>query len=188
MTRLLLVGPPGAGKGTQAKHIAESLNIPHISTGEIFRLNISSQTELGKQAQAYIEKGEFVPDTVTNPMVKDRLAQEDAANGFLLDGYPRTLEQAKLLAGMLAELGTKLDLVIEIMADTDEVVNRLLKRAEIENRADDTEEVIRHRMEVYEELTVPLTDFYREQGILVQVDGHGTIDEVAARIDEVLAK
>ncbi|MCB0919468.1 MAG: adenylate kinase [Actinobacteria bacterium] len=180
--RIVLMGPPGAGKGTQAAAISGSLGIPHISTGEIFRKNVGEGTELGKEAQKYMEKGEYVPDSVTNAMVKDRLAQPDAANGFLLDGYPRTAEQVQELNTMLAETGLKLDKCVEITADTDEVVQRLLKRAELEGRPDDTEEVIRRRMEVYAEQTAPLTAMYAEQGILVQVDGMGGVEEVTERL------
>ena len=186
MTRMILIGPPGAGKGTQAQHICEKLGIPHISTGQIFRDNMSQDTELGKRAKEYIEKGEYVPDSVTNPMVKARLASPDTADGFLLDGYPRTVEQARVLRDALDSTGQKLDLVLEITADVDEVVKRMLHRAELEHRPDDTEEVIRHRLEVYRELTEPMATYYEEQDLLVQVDGLGSIEEVSARIDAVI--
>ena len=186
MTAIVLLGPPGAGKGTQAARIAERLNIPAISTGEIFRANMSEGTELGKRAKEYMERGEFVPDSVTNPMVKVRLSAPDAANGFLLDGYPRTLEQAHALRDMLAELGVSLDVVLEIQVDEDEVVARMLKRATEQNRSDDTEPVIRHRLEIYHELTEPMATYYADQDLLQVVDGHGSIDEVSERIFALL--
>ncbi|WP_175954668.1 adenylate kinase [Schaalia sp. Marseille-Q2122] len=186
MTTLILLGPPGAGKGTQAKRIAERLGIPAISTGAIFRTNMSEGTELGKQAALYIDRGEFVPDSVTNPMVKARLAAPDAQNGFLLDGYPRTLDQAHVLRDMLADLGITLNLVLEIEVDEDEVVTRMLKRAEEQHRTDDTEPVMRHRLEVYREQTMPMATYYADQDLLEVVDGSGSIDEVSERIFAVL--
>lgn len=185
--RMVLLGPPGAGKGTQAARIAEHLGIPAISTGDIFRANVAGETELGLQAKAYMDKGEYVPDSVTNAMVQDRLAQPDAAQGFLLDGYPRTEAQVHELARMLDADGLALDVVLEITADAEVVVERLLKRATEQNRADDTEPVIRRRLEVYAEQTQPLADLYAEQGLLVRVDGIGEIDEVTGRIMETLA-
>ncbi|GAA1625459.1 adenylate kinase [Leucobacter chromiireducens] len=179
-TRLLIIGPPGAGKGTQAAQIAERFEIPAISTGDIFRANIKGGTPLGQQVQAIIERGELVPDTLTNEIVADRLAQPDAAGGFLLDGYPRNVEQVHALDGMIE--GDALDAVVLLEVDTDAVVARLLKRAELEGRADDTEEVIRHRQDVYAEQTAPLVELFAERGILVSVDGLGTVDEVAERI------
>lgn len=183
---VLILGAPGAGKGTQSKRISETLNIPAISTGAIFRQNMADGTELGNQAKAYMEAGEFVPDSVTNPMVKARLEAPDAANGFLLDGYPRTIEQAHYLRDALAETGRDFDLVLEVTVDFEEVVQRLLKRAEIEGRSDDTEPVIRHRLEVYHEQTEPMVTYYADQDKLVQVDGLGTVDEVWERIYKVL--
>ena len=180
--RIVLMGPPGAGKGTQAAVIAKELDIPHISTGEIFRANVGQGTELGVEAKKYMDKGEYVPDSITNAMVADRLAQPDTANGFLLDGYPRTLEQVGELDTILANLGTPLDSVVEITANTEEVIARLLNRAKLEGRADDTEEVIRRRMEIYAEQTAPLTAVYREKGLLVQVDGMGSVEEVSGRL------
>ncbi|GAA4287098.1 adenylate kinase [Georgenia daeguensis] len=180
--RLVLLGPPGAGKGTQAARICERLGVPAISTGDIFRANVAEQTELGRRAQRYMDAGEYVPDEVTNAMVRDRLAQADAVDGFLLDGYPRTADQVAELDGMLAHSGTRLDAVVELTADTDEVVTRLLKRAAEQGRADDTESVIRRRLEVYAEQTAPLADLYAERGLLVQVDGIGSLDEVTERI------
>ena len=143
MTVVILLGPPGAGKGTQASRIAERLDIPAISTGDIFRANMAEGTEIGKQAQAYMDRGEFVPDSVTNAMVKARLAAPDTAKGFLLDGYPRSVEQAHVLRDMLLDLGTSIDVVLEIQVDEDEVVGRMLKRAQEQHRTDDTEPVIR---------------------------------------------
>ena len=180
--RIVLMGPPGAGKGTQAVAIAGRLGIPHISTGDIFRANLREGTELGLQAKQYMEAGEYVPDNVTNGMVADRLSQSDAAAGFLLDGYPRTVDQVHALNAMLAESDLALDHVIEITADTDEVVARLLTRAKEQGRADDTEEVISRRMEVYAEQTDPLTELYAEQGVLRKVDGMGSVEEVSERI------
>ena len=180
--RIVLMGPPGAGKGTQAVKIAESLQVPHISTGEIFRANLAAGTPLGMEAKRYMEAGEYVPDEVTNSMVAARLAETDAANGFILDGYPRTLAQVDELDGILTGLNTKLDKVVEITANVDEVVARLLNRAKEQGRADDTEEVIRRRQEVYAEQTEPLISLYRERDLLIEVDGMGDIDEVTDRI------
>ena len=180
--RIVLMGPPGAGKGTQAVKIAESLQVPHISTGEIFRANLAAGTPLGLEAKRYMESGEYVPDEVTNSMVASRLAEADAADGFILDGYPRTLAQVDELDGMLAGLNTHLDKVVEITANTDEVVARLLNRATEQGRADDTEEVIRRRMDVYSEQTEPLVRVYDERGLLVKVDGMGSMDEVTGRL------
>lgn len=179
-TRLLIVGPPGAGKGTQASRIAERYGVPAISTGDIFRANIKGGTELGKKVQEIIERGELVPDSLTNEIVADRLTQSDAVRGFLLDGYPRTVDQVDALDEMLE--GDSLDAVVLLEADTDEVVARLLKRAELEGRADDTEEVIRHRQNVYAEQTAPLIELFSQRGILVTVNGMGAVDEVAERI------
>lgn len=186
--RMVLLGPPGAGKGTQAARISECLNIPAISTGDIFRKNIAEGTELGKAAKSYIDKGEYVPNEVTNGLVRDRLHWDDAVEGFLLDGYPRTLDQVEELERMLDADGLSLDVAVEITADTEEIVKRLLKRATEQNRADDTEPVIRHRMEVYTAQTQPLVDVYRDMGLLVQVDGIGEIDEVTERIYEALSE
>ena len=185
--RMVLLGPPGAGKGTQAARIAERLGIPAISTGDIFRANVAGATELGTQAKAYMDKGEYVPDSITNAMVAERIAQADCANGFLLDGYPRTTAQVGELDSMLKDSGLALDVVVEITADAEAVVARLLKRAGEQGRADDTEPVIRHRLEVYAESTAPLADLYAERDLLVQVDGMGEIDVVTGRIIEALA-
>lgn len=186
MIRIVLLGPPGAGKGTQAARIAEKFGIPAISTGEIFRSNMAEGTELGLRAKAYIEKGELVPDTVTNPMVAARLGAPDTANGFLLDGYPRSVGQAKVLGQALAKMGIALDAVLEITADEETVVARMKKRAELEKRPDDTEDVIRHRLVVYRETTEPLATYYADNDLLLQVNGDGTVDEVWERIQTAL--
>ena len=180
--RMVLLGPPGAGKGTQAARICGRLSIPAISTGDIFRANVAGATELGRRAQQYMDRGEYVPDSVTNAMVRSRLAADDAARGFLLDGYPRTEAQVHELDAILAASGLALDIVLEITADSEAVVARLLTRASEQNRADDTESVIRRRLEVYAEQTAPLAALYRDRGLLVQVDGIGAVDEVTERI------
>ncbi len=185
--RMVLLGPPGAGKGTQAARIGERLGIPAISTGDIFRAHVAGSTELGRRARAYMDKGEYVPDSVTNAMVADRLTEDDAASGFLLDGYPRTAAQVDALDDMLSERGEALDVVVEITADADAVVERLLGRAAEQGRADDTEPVIRRRLEVYAEATAPLAAIYEDQGLLLRVDGMGGIDEVTDRIMAALA-
>jgi adenylate kinase len=185
--RLLIVGPPGAGKGTQASKIADAYEVPAISTGDIFRANIKGGTELGVRVQKLIETGELVPDSLTNEIVADRLAQPDAEDGFLLDGYPRTVDQVHALDAMLAPHGAALDAVVLLQADVDEVVARLLKRAELEGRADDTEDVIRHRQNVYAEQTAPLVALFSERGILVAVDGLGSVEEVSDRIAAALS-
>ena len=187
MTRLLLVGPPGAGKGTQAAILAETFGIPAISTGDIFRSNVANETPLGLQVKAIMEAGEYVPDALTNEIVADRLSEADARAGFLLDGYPRTVEQVKELDRILAADGTALDVVVLLEADTDVVVARLLKRANEQGRADDTEEVIRNRMSVYAEQTSPLIDVYDKRNLVVRVDGLGDVAEVTARIVDALA-
>ena len=185
--RMVLLGPPGAGKGTQAARIGERLGIPAISTGDIFRAHVAGSTELGRRARAYMDKGEYVPDSVTNAMVADRLTEDDAASGFLLDGYPRTAAQVDALDDMLSERGEALDVVVAITADADAVVERLLGRAAEQGRADDTEPVIRRRLEVYAEATAPLAAIYEGRGLLLRVDGMGGIDEVTDRIMAALA-
>jgi adenylate kinase len=187
LTRLIIFGAPGAGKGTQAVRIAQSLDIPAISTGDIFRHNIKNETALGLQVKEILASGAYVPDEVTNAIVRDRLDQPDAVKGFLLDGYPRTAAQVAELDAMLTAQGTSLDLVLELTVDTDEVVQRLLKRAEVDGRADDTEDVIRHRLKIYDEETAPLAALYRERGLLRQVDGMGEMDAVTERLQAVLA-
>lgn len=184
--RLIIVGPPGAGKGTQASRIAASFGIPAISTGDIFRANIKNETELGKQVKDILSSGGYVTDEVTNAIVRDRLHEDDAAQGFLLDGYPRTLAQVDALDAMLAEDGHALDAVLELTVDEEAVVQRLIKRAEIEGRSDDTEQVIRERQAIYRKETAPLAELYGQRGLLVQVDGMGEVDEVTARIEQAL--
>jgi adenylate kinase len=184
--RLIILGPPGAGKGTQATRVAAGHGIPAVSTGDIFRANIKNETELGKQVKHILASGGYVTDEITNAIVRDRLRQDDASQGFLLDGYPRTLAQVDALDAMLAEDGHALDAVLELTVDEDAVVQRLLKRAEIEGRADDTEEVIRERQAIYRRETAPLADVYAGRGLLVQVDGMGEVDEVTRRIDDAL--
>jgi adenylate kinase len=206
--RIVLVGPPGAGKGTQAQFIASHLSIPKISTGDIFRANVSGNTPLGQKAKEYMDRGDLVPDEVTIAMVRDRLAEEDAQEGFLLDGFPRTVPQAETLKKILSEMDRKLDLVLELVVDDDEVVRRLSGRrtcrkcgriwhvafdpptkdgvcdncgGELFQRDDDREETIRHRLEVYQEQTAPLASFYADEGILVGLDATGPVEEVTER-------
>jgi len=184
--RMIILGPPGAGKGTQATRIAEHRGIPAISTGDIFRANIKNETELGKQVKQILATGGYVTDEITNDIVRDRLTEPDAAAGFLLDGYPRTLGQVDALDEMLADQGARLDLVLELVVQTDEVVQRLLDRAQEQGRADDTEDVIRSRMSKYAEETARLAQVYSERGLLRQVDGMGSVDDVAVRVQEAL--
>jgi adenylate kinase len=206
--RVVLVGPPGAGKGTQAQFIASHLSIPKISTGDIFRANVSGGTDLGKLAKEYMDRGDLVPDEVTVAMVRDRLGEDDAQEGFLLDGFPRNVPQAEILKKMLAEWGTSLDVVLELVVDDEEVVRRLAGRrtcrscgkvwhvdfdpptkdgvcdacgGELFQRDDDREDTIRHRLEVYQEQTSPLISFYADEGILVGVDATGPVEEVTQR-------
>ncbi len=180
--RLILMGPPGAGKGTQAKVISSRLGIPAVSTGDIFRANVSEGTPLGVEAKRFMDAGDYVPDEITNGMVRDRLAQDDAAGGFLLDGYPRTVAQVEELDSMLADVGHALDAVVVLTVNDEELIQRLLNRAATEGRTDDTEEVVRHRQDVYNEQTAPLLAVYAERGLLVEVDGMGSVDEVSERI------
>ena len=184
--RLIIMGPPGAGKGTQAKFIAEHFEIPAISTGDIFRANVSQGTPLGVEAASYMDKGEYVPDTITNLMVRNRIDEPDAAQGFLLDGYPRTLAQVEELDGMIKYTGHALDAVVVLTVDKDEIVQRLLQRAEVEGRADDTEDVIRRRQEVYLEETAPLIEVYKGRGLVHEIDGMGDVDDVTKRIFDEL--
>ena len=180
--RLVILGPPGAGKGTQASRVAAHVGVPAISTGDIFRANIAELTPLGVQVKAIVDSGGYVPDEITNAMVRDRIAQDDAVPGFLLDGYPRTRAQVDELDDMLLAQGRPLDAVIELTVDADEVVERLLRRAATDGRSDDSEEVVRHRQQVYVEQTAPLTAVYGERGLLVQVDGMGEVDDVTGRL------
>jgi adenylate kinase len=186
--RLILMGPPGAGKGTQAEVIAERLSIPAISTGDIFRKNVAQKTELGVEAKRYMDSGDYVPDEITNAMVRARLAEPDALDGFLLDGYPRTVAQVAELDSMLADSGRQIDAVVVLTVDQDEVVQRLLHRAHKEGRVDDTEEVMRHRQEVYAQQTAPLIKSYDDRGMLVEVDGMGPVEEVTSRVFEALGE
>lgn len=212
---IVLVGPPGAGKGTQAQFIASHLSIPKISTGDIFRVNVSQGTELGREAKAYMDRGDLVPDSVTIAMVRDRLAEGDTRDGFLLDGFPRTLTQAKALDETLDDMGTKLDVVLELVVDDDEVVRRLSGRrtcrvcgrvwhldfdpptregicdqcgGELFQRDDDREETVRHRLEVYAEQTAPLIDFYADKSILVGLDATGPVEDVTDRAINALMR
>ncbi|MDM7891753.1 adenylate kinase [Curtobacterium caseinilyticum] len=185
--RLIIVGPPGAGKGTQAGRIAEAVGVPAISTGDIFRKNVAEGTPLGVQAKAIMDAGEYVPDELTNELVKSRLAEADAEQGFLLDGYPRTVGQVAYLDALLAEQGTAVDAVVQLVADQDALVARLLKRAEEQGRTDDNEETIRRRQEVYTEQTAPIVAAYAERGLVLDIDGLGGIDEVGDRIQAALA-
>lgn len=206
--RAVLVGPPGAGKGTQAQILASELSIPKVSTGDIFRANVSGGTELGRTAKSYMDRGDLVPDEVTNEMVRGRLAEEDAREGFLLDGFPRNVPQAETLDSMLKDMGTALDAVLELKVDEEEVVKRLSGRrscrecgrvyhvdydapraagvcdacgGELYQRDDDREEVIRHRLEVYREQTEPLVAYYRDRGVLVAIEATGAVEDVTAR-------
>jgi adenylate kinase len=180
--RIVLLGPPGAGKGTQAQKLAENLGIPHISTGDLFRHNISNETELGLEAKKYLDAGDLVPAKLTNALVDDRLNDADAADGFILDGFPRSVEQAETLREMLAARDTKLDVVLEFRVSEDELLSRLKSRG----RADDTEDVILNRMKVYRDETAPLLDFYSDE--LKTVDAVGSLDEVFARALRSLGK
>ena len=213
--RAVLVGPPGAGKGTQAQILAEELSIPKVSTGDIFRANVSGGTELGKKAKEFMDRGDLVPDEVTNAMVKDRLAQDDAETGFLLDGFPRNVPQAETLQGMLVDLDSGLDVVLELKVDEEEVVKRLSGRrscpecgrvyhveydapqstgkcdnegADLYQRDDDREETIRHRLKVYREQTAPLVEFYAGEGLLATISATGPVDEVTARAKAAIAE
>jgi len=185
--RLVILGPPGAGKGTQAKRIAAKFDIPAISTGDIFRANIAERTELGLLVDEIVKAGKYVPDEVTNDLVRNRLLEADCAGGFLLDGYPRTSAQVDELDAMLAANGHALDTVLELTVDVDEVVARLLNRGQTEGRTDDTEDVIRHRQDVYNEQTAPLVHVYSDRGLLVRVDGMGDIDVVTDRLFTALS-
>ena len=185
--RLLLIGPPGAGKGTQAARLAVAYGIPAISTGDIFRSNVRDETPLGKQAKVYMDAGDNVPDSLTNDLIRHRLAEEDAQGGFLLDGYPRTTDQVRYLEELLAEHGHTLDAVVQLVADQEEIVRRLRQRAEQQGRTDDSEEAIRHRQDVYMRETAPLLDMFKQRGLLIEVDGLGPVDEVSERVAQALA-
>ena len=185
--RLLIVGPPGSGKGTQGGRLGETYGIPAIATGDIFRHNIRTGTELGQQVRAIVDAGDYVPDSLTNELVKTRLLEADALDGFLLDGYPRTLDQVRYLDELLASRGQSLDAIIQLVVDTDEVVGRLRRRAIEHGRVDDSEQAIRHRQDVFARETEPLVAVYRDRGIVLSVDAFGDIDEVTARISDALA-
>jgi len=187
VTRLLILGPPGAGKGTQSARLLETYSIPAIATGDIFRQNIKDETPLGVEVKAIVDAGDYVPDSLTNALVKSRLEEQDAVDGFLLDGYPRTLEQVSYLDGLLEAKSRSLDAVIQLVADQEEVVARLRKRAIAQGRTDDTEEAIRHRQQVYSRETTPLIAVYRDRDLLIEVDGLGEIDDVSSRISEALS-
>ena len=188
MTRMLIIGPPGSGKGTQAERICGELDIVAISTGDIFRANVKGETPLGVEAKKYIDNGDFVPDSVTNRMVRDRLAQSDVAEGFLLDGYPRTSPQVDELDDILGSVNASLDVVVQLTADDEELVKRLLGRAQETGRSDDTEAVIRHRLDLYREQTEVVVSRYAERGILAKVDGLGEMDDVTSRVMEAINK
>lgn len=186
MKFIILIGPPGAGKGTQAKMLEKSLGLPQVSTGDLFRYNLKNETDLGKLARSYMDKGELVPDEVTVAMVKDRLAQPDAIRGAILDGFPRTQAQADALEALLADIGGRIAVVPNIIVDREELVQRLLNRAQIEGRADDSEDTIRTRMRVYEEQTKPLLDYYEERGLVENVNGQQSIEAVQQDLRRVI--
>jgi len=186
MKFIILIGPPGAGKGTQAKMLEQSLRLPQVSTGDLFRYNLKNDTALGKLARTYMDRGDLVPDEVTVAMVKDRLAQADAAGGAILDGFPRTQAQADALELLLAELGGRITVVPNIVVDREELVQRLIKRGQIEGRADDTEETVRNRMRVYEEQTKPLLDYYSRRALVVDVNGQQSIEAVQQELRRVI--
>ena len=185
--RFLIVGPQGSGKGTQGVLVAEAFGVPQVATGDIFRENVKGGTELGKQVQEIIEAGHLVPDELTSELVRDRLQQPDAAGGFLLDGYPRNRGQVDDLDAFLASRGESLDAVIELVVPRDESIARITQRAAEQGRTDDTEEVIANRLAIYERETAPILHVYRDHGLVVEIDGVGTLDEVTARIFEALA-
>jgi len=185
--RFLLLGPPGAGKGTQAERLVKALAIPQISTGDMLRAAVKAGTPIGREAKGYMDRGDLVPDTVVIGVAEERMRQPDAKRGFILDGFPRTAGQAAALDAMLEKLGVTLERCVALRVEEEELVQRLLKRARIEGRADDNDASIRTRMRVYREQTQPLVDYYRKRGVLREVDGLGTIEAVAARIEEALA-
>jgi adenylate kinase len=185
-TRLLLIGPPGAGKGTQAVELSRAFGVPAVSTGDIFRANVKNETPLGLLAKSFMDAGNNVPDSLTNDLITDRLADEDCARGFLLDGYPRTTDQVRHLDDFLATHDSALNVVVQLLAEPDVVVERLRKRALDQGRSDDDEAVVRHRLEVYSEQTAPLIDVYTDRGLVVAIDGIGEISEVTGRIMSAL--
>ncbi|WP_306906785.1 adenylate kinase [Arthrobacter pascens] len=179
---MLIIGPPGSGKGTQAERISERLGVVAISTGDIFRANVKGETPLGVEAKTYMDNGDFVPDSVTNEMVRDRLSEEDVDAGFLLDGYPRTTAQVDYLDRILAGGQQELDVVLQLTADDQELVTRLLSRSKVTGRSDDNEAVIRHRLDLYHEQTEAVVAKYAERGILALVDGIGAVHDVTDRV------
>ena len=185
--RLLIIGPQGSGKGTQGARIAERLGIPTVSTGDVFRANVKDGTDLGLKVKAIIDAGDLVPDELTSEIVRDRLSQQDAAHGFLLDGYPRNLTQVGHLDGFLEHRGEPLTAVIELSVPRDESIARLSRRAAEQGRADDNEESIAKRLSIYESETAPILDVYRERGIVDEIDGVGSLDEITERITAALA-
>ena len=184
--RIVMLGAPGAGKGTQATRLAERIGGAHVSTGDMLRAAVASETEVGKRAKAVMDAGQLVSDEIVISIARERLAETDAKPGFVLDGFPRTLGQAKALTMMLKDLRAPLDCCLALAVDVNEVVGRILRRAEVEGRADDKEETVRERMRVYAEQTAPLMEFYDQEALLVTVDGMGTMDEVASRIEEAV--
>ncbi len=184
--RVVLVGAPGAGKGTQARRLVERLEVPHVSTGDMLREAVSQRTPVGLKAKACMDRGELVPDDVVIGVAEDRLGRPDAEKGFILDGFPRTLVQARALDALLSRLGRPLECCVALRIDEAEIIRRLLKRADLEGRSDDNTETIRNRLRVHEKQTAPLVDYYREQGILAEVDAVGSVDEIAHRIEEAL--
>lgn len=185
--RLLMLGPPGAGKGTQAERLVERLGVPQISTGDMLRAAVAADTEVGREAKAYMDAGKLVPDEVVIGVAEERLRKPDAMEGFILDGFPRTVAQAEALDALLAKLGCKLERCVALTVDPEELVQRLLRRAKLEGRSDDTEEAIRTRMAEYQEKTAPLIEHYRKKGVLVEVDGMGDVDDVTRRLENALA-
>ena len=183
--QIIIFGPPGAGKGTQANYIADRYNVLHISTGDLLREAVKNETEIGTLAKSYMDKGELVPDSVVIEIIKQKLANLEN-NKFMLDGFPRTVAQAEALDKMLEEINLKLDAVIFLDVDDEEVVSRILKRQEIEGRQDDSEDVVRNRLSVYKEQTSPLSEYYESKGILNKIDGKGGIEEISERINDVL--
>lgn len=184
--RLILLGPPGAGKGTQGHRVSEKYHIPEISTGDILRAAVRAGTELGREARRYMDRGALVPDSVIIGIVQDRLMQDDASKGFILDGFPRNVAQAEALSRMLLENASPLDHVISMQVDEAELLQRLASRRELEGRQDDSDETIRHRLDVYRHETEPLIAYYEQVGLLRPIDGIGTIDEIFQRILVVL--
>jgi len=185
-TRIVLLGAPGAGKGTQAAKLVEGLGVPHVSTGDMLRAAVAAGTELGLKAKTVMDSGKLVGDDIVIGLAGERLAEADAKRGFVLDGFPRTEAQAEALDALLAELGAPLECCLAISVETEAVVKRLLARAELEGRADDNEETIRERMGVYDAQTAPLMDYYRSRALLAEVDGMGSVEEVFAQVEEAL--